>query len=42
MSVVLEYDKTKRAKRSLAIAGVCERPVSLQEILMMIFLRETY
>ena len=43
MSVVLEYDQTKRAKMSLAIAGsVGERPVLLQEILMMIFLMEAY
>ena len=42
MSVVLEYDQTKRAKMSLAIAGVGERPMPLHEILMMIFLMEAY
>ena len=40
MSVVLEYDQTKRVEMPLVIADVGERPVLLQEILMMIFLME--
>ena len=42
MSLVLEYDHMKKAAMPLAIASEGERPVPLQEILMMIFLMEAY